>query len=224
MKSEKMTLAQLVDILSLLWKMLLGNEVGYDSVSCETAQAILKGDRQSFASRFVKFLASGGRFVLGSLKVVCAPFDPVKFLGTGWSVVPEDQDKDSAALKEVEFTTAEFVSCLQESEPSIKGEEKLARLKAIGRIPYGATVFMGLWLNYQSCGDKTESIIEKLYQAGVIGSYIDFFGDVLLYPDGRRIVLCLCRVGDGSWHWYYFCLGGDWDVQGLSAVSQQVSK
>jgi len=231
MAREKMSLGQLVDILCVLWKMLFGGEIAYDDVSCTTAQEILKGDHKAFVSRFVKFLANGGRFIFGGLKIAPAPFDPQKFIGGSWSFWKgpkdgdgkngeEERDKASLSLSEVDFEKVDFTTCLEEGESSIGGEEKLVRLRKLNCVVYGTTVFAGLWQDYQQ--NKANSVLEKLYQQRGV-AFISFFGDVLRSPDGDRYVLCLCRSDDGSWDWCYGWLGRDWSGRGFTVVSQQVS-
>lgn len=232
MARGKMTLAQLVDILCILWKKLFNREVELDSVSCETAQFIIKGDSEAFANQFVKFLANGGRvIILGGLKVATAPFDPVKFIGAGWAFWKglkdgnglegeEERDKASISLTEVDFDRADFLTCLEKDESLITGEEKFIRLKKLGRTLFGANVFAGLLQDYQA--QKENSVLERLCRDKGI-TYIDFFGDVLRDPGGDRCVLYLCRSGGGRWGWDYRWLGSGWDGRGFSAVSQQVS-
>ena len=72
MAQEKMTWAQLVDILAILWKVLFSKDIKWDDVPCKTAQEILKGDHQLFAVQFLKFLAVGGRVVGGLLRKLTA--------------------------------------------------------------------------------------------------------------------------------------------------------
>lgn len=154
-------------------------------------------------------------------KVATAPFDLVKFpgLGKGWRLVPEEQDADSAALTEVDFGQAEFISGLKDGESVITGEEKLKRLKASGRIRYGVTVFMGLWNDYQS--RKENSVLERLYRERRV-TWMDFPGDVLLVPGGHRRVLYFYR-GGREWSWNSYWLGSDWGASRPSAVSSPVS-
>ncbi len=233
MAREKMTVGQLADILCILWKMFFSGEVAYDDVPCETAQNIVKGDHNWFASQFVKFLVNGCQFIFGGLKVVCAPFDPVKFINNNWSFWKgskdgngldgeEERDKASFALTEVDFVKADLLTCLEKGESSITGEEKLIRLRKLGRPLYGTTQFMGLWQDYQSCQDTADSKLEKLYQQKGV-TYIDFFGDILRSPGGSRRVLYLYRGGDGLWSWRHGWLGLRWSGHNFSAVAQQVS-
>ena len=149
------------------------------------------------------------------MQIVPRPFDPVKFIGKNWSLIPEEHDTRCDALTEVDFGKVQFETCLKEDETLIiKGEEKLTRLKAGRDIRLGATVFMGLWEDYQK--NKENSTLENLYKEKSI-AYLDFFGDVLLDPSGDRLVLCLCRDDDGEWAWDYYWLERDWDAHDRSA-------
>ena len=154
------------------------------------------------------------------MKITTIPFDPVEFIGEGWSLISEEQDKISAALEQVDMSEAEFIHYLKEGETYIKGEEKLERLKQGNYVRLGSTVFLSLWQDYQE--NKEKSIIEQLHQKQGI-TYIDFPGDVLLSPGGDRCVLCLCRDVGGFWSWSCSWLGDDWDARDFSAVLQQVS-
>ncbi len=212
----------------------IGTQVDWEQLDGEKLQAeVISLSSEEFGRRFTAFLKAGARFVLGGLKVACAPFDPAKFINERWAFWKgpkdgdglkggEERDKASAALTEVDFDKADFLTCLEKGKSSITGEEKLIRLKKLGRTLYGATVFAGLWQDYQSCQNKTESVLEKLYQQKGI-TYIDFFGDILRHPLGYRYVLCLCRLSDGQWGWGCRWLGSAWSGQDFSAVSQQVS-
>jgi len=206
------------------WEQLDGGKLQDDVISLPP---------EEFGRRFTAFLKAGARFILGGLKIATAPFDPAKFVGENWTFWkgPKDgnglegeekRDKASAALTEVDFDKADLLACLEKGESSITGEKKLIRLKKSGRILFGVNVFAGLWQDYQSCQNKAESVLEKLYQQKGI-TYIDFFGDLLRDPRGGRYVLYLFRRADGRWRWGCRWLGDDWDVQDVSAVSQQVS-
>ena len=186
---------------------------------------------EELGRRFTMFLKNGARFILGGLKIACAPFNPADFIGANWTFWKgpkdgnglegeEERDKASLALTEVDFANADLLTCLEKGESSITGEEKLLRLRKLGRPIYGTTVAMGLWQDYQQ--NKAGSVIEKLYQQRGI-TYIDFFGDVLRRPSGRRCVLCFYRDDDGQWAWHYSWLGGDWSSRSFFAAPQQVS-
>jgi len=168
--------------------------------------------------------------------ITCAPFNPSEVIGSSWFFWrgpkdgngiegEEERDKVSLALTEVDFAKIDFFSCLKENETSINGEEKLIRLRKSGRQIYGTTVGMGLLRNYQSCQNKADIVLDNLYQQkGII--CIDFFGDIVLAPDGRRNVLRICRRGDGSWHLDCEWLDFEWDGHYFSdatATAQQVS-
>ena len=205
------------------WKQLDGRKLQEEVISLSP---------EEFGRRFTAFLNAGASFVFGGLKVACAPFDPVKFINDGWSFWKgpkdgdglkgeEERDKASLALTEVDLEKSDFLTCLKDSESLITGEEKLVRLRKLGRPLYGATQFMGLWHDYQQ--NKAGCVLEKMYQQKGV-TYVDFFGDILRYPNGSRCVLRLCRrAAAGSWHWDCNWLGHVWDAHHFSAVAQQVS-
>lgn len=155
--------------------------------------------------------------VVQMMVVATRPFDPVKFIGEKWSIIAKECDERSAALTEADFSGGvAFETCLKEKEGEtfITGEEKLIRLKASGKIRLGTSVFAGLWADYQT--RKENSVLERLY--GEQGTtYLDFFGDVLLGPDGCRDVLYLYRGGDGGWDWDCRWLESGWDAYRRSA-------
>lgn len=212
----------------------VATQVNWDKIDGGNIQEdVISLPPEKFGRRFTAFFKNGARFILGDLKVATIPFDPVKFIGAGWAFWKgpeygdglegeEDRDKVSADLTEVNFDKVEFLTCLEEGESSIAGEEKLARLKESGRILYGATVFAGLWHNHQMYKNKAESVLEKLYQKKRI-THIDFFGDILFRnQDGRRCVLRLRRRPVGQWLWGFLWLNLDLNNQDFSVVSKQV--
>ncbi|MDO8667971.1 MAG: hypothetical protein Q7K35_02620 [bacterium] len=211
-----------------------GTLIDWSQLDGDNLQAeVISLSPEEFGRRMTAFFKNGMRFILGGLKIACSPFNPSEFIGANWVFWKgsrdgdglegeEERDKVSLALTEVDFGKADFLTCLEKGKSSITGEEKLIRLKKLGRTIYGTTVAMGLWQNYQSCQNKVESALEKLYQQRGI-TYIDFFGDVLRGPYGYRFVLYFCRVGHGRWCWRCFWLGSDWGERYCSAVSQQVS-
>ena len=183
------------------------NEIDGDYLQDE----VINLSPEEFGKRFTAFLKNGCRFNFGDPKSFLAkPFDPVKFLGKGWSIL-EDIKTDA----EIDVSSMVFETCLEGDETSIKGEKKLLRLKAKKDFTsFCANVFMGLWLDYQA--NKENSILEFLYRTKKI-QYLDFFGTVLRDPDGYRCVLCLCRSADGAWSWYCYWLDYDWNPRHLSA-------
>ncbi|TSC94641.1 MAG: Uncharacterized protein CEN87_362 [Parcubacteria group bacterium Licking1014_1] len=210
------------------------SQVGWKQVDGEKLQKeVISLSPEEFGRRFTEFIKAGARFIFGGLKVACVQFDPAKFIDKDWAFWKgpkdgnglegeEERDKGSLALTEVDFAAANLLTCLEKGESSITGEEKLIRLRNLGRPLYGATQFMGLWQDYQSCQNKSDSKLEKLYQQKGI-AYVDFFGDILRIPGGFRYVLCLCRRGDGSWYWSCSSLGLAWSDYYFAAVAQQVS-
>lgn len=209
-----------------------GTQVNWDELDAEGLhENVAKLSPEEFGRRFTAFLKAGARFSFGGLKVATAPFNPAECIGSGWSFWKGDpkgngkdgdetRDKASLALTEVDFEKPDFLTCLNDGESRILGEEKLVRLRALNRTIYGTTVGWGLWLDYQQNG--AQCVLEKLYQQKGI-EYVDFFGDVLRGPSGYRYVLDLARRDDGSWGWFCGWLGSDWRAMDFTAVSQQVS-
>ena len=137
------------------------------------------------------------------------PFDPEAFIGKGWKVVEEDER--SLALTEVDLTKVRLVTCLKKGESSIKGEEKLKRLKEAGHIRLDAAVFKALWDN--------KHLIPEDWKKEINGyrTYIYFDATVLQGPSGYRYVLYL-YWGGGGWRWFYDWLEDGWSSIGPSAV------
>lgn len=163
--------------------------------------------------QFTAFLQNGARVVIGEPKIISVdrsqPFDPVKFLGKGWSI--DEQDERSLALTEIDLTKVHLETMLEQGERSIKGEEKLRRLKKAGHICLDAKIFQTLWEN--------QILIPERWKEKTNGSttYIYFDGTVLRSPDGDRYVLCLFWH-DGQWGWHCGWLGPDWHAPAPSAV------
>lgn len=161
-------------------------------------------------------------FIFGDPKSILTnltkPFNSAEFIGKDWATWKgpidgdglsgdEDIDPRSMTLTEVELA---FETCLLEGEKSITGEEKLRRLKEKpGFIRFGGTVFYALWLDYQA--NKENSVLEWIYRNFKI-SFMDFMGQVLRSPRGRRSVLSLYRLDGGGWRWHYSWLGLQWDA------------
>jgi len=210
----------------------VATQIDWDQLDGQKLQdEVISLSPEEFGRRFTAFLKTGARFSFGGLKVATAPFDPAKFINGNWAFWKgpkdgdgkngeEERDKASMALAEVDFEKVDFLTCLEAGESSVKGEEKLVRLRKLNRILYGLNVMAGLWQDYQQ--NKGGSVLEKLYQQKGI-TFISFFGDILRDPDGSRSVLYLCRGDVGSWGWYYSWLGCDWGDRIFTAVSQQVS-
>lgn len=147
-----------------------------------------------------------------SLKIAVAPFIRAKFLGgnfphwkgpvtgDGWEGV-EERDMSSRFVTDVDFERADFLNCFREGDTMITGEEKLARLKELGRTLYGVTVFAGLYKDYREygrAGTAENSVLERLFtDYGV--ALIGFFGDVYRSPGRRRIIMGFARCGEAEW-------------------------
>ena len=155
---------------------------------------------------------SRGQALQIAARVATQPFDLVQFIDKGWSLIAEEHDSRNDALTEVDFAKVNFDTCFNGGEQCIKGEEKLTRMKANSNIRLGAATFMGLWRDYQA--HKENSVLERLYREQKT-TYLEFFGDVLLAPDGKRKVLCLYR-GGGGWGWGCYSLEGDWRAESLA--------
>ena len=137
------------------------------------------------------------------------PFDPVKFLGEGWSIA--GQDKRSLALTEVDLTKVQLSTMLREGETSIRGEEHLKRLKKAGCVRLDAKVFQTLWENKELIPETWKERINENVR------YIRFTGTELRRPGGGRCVLSLCWLA-GRWGWGYGWLGCGWLSDSPSAV------
>jgi hypothetical protein len=73
------------------------------------------------------------------------PFDPVAFIGEGWSIMEEDEH--SLLLTEIDPTKVGLEMMLKDGEEMVVGEEKLKRLIASGNIRLDAKVLQTLWEN-----------------------------------------------------------------------------
>ncbi len=210
-----MTLEQLVALQTALF-----SGVDFSQLDFPLLQQMAITQPKIAGQHFTAFLKAGARMPLGDMKIATSPFDPETFIGKGWKLLAEEQDTMSAVVGELDLAKCDFAKCLIGNETRITGEVKLARLRDSKVVRYGAAVFMGLWVDYQA--HKKESVLEKIYQSKGI-TYLDFFGDVLLDPDGGRYVLCLCRFDGGVWSWRYLWLDLDWRAYDQSLVSGQVS-
>ncbi len=144
------------------------------------------------------------------------------FIDERWVFVLEERDKQSNALKVVDFSKTKFVSGFHEEDKEYApgaGEVKLARLRETGRILYGATVFEGLWQNYLE--KKKTSVLEILFREQNI-TFMTFFGDIFLDPvSQKRCVLALCRYdrNGGEWRKDIYWLDFTWSNKHLTIAS-----
>ncbi|MBK5215255.1 MAG: hypothetical protein JJE53_00380 [Candidatus Pacebacteria bacterium] len=138
------------------------------------------------------------------------PFDPTTYIGKGWSIL--EQDERAVALTEIDLNCVMLDSTLEKGEKSIKGEDKLKRLKAkTNRIRLDVGVFKTLWENQTLIPSKWKE------QTNRNTTYIFFDGTVLRNSSGSRYILCLYWYG-GKWRWDHFWLGCDWNANSPSAV------
>lgn len=190
----------------------LATNVDWDALDSEGLQGIIRASKDA-GKQFTAFLKNGGRMVIGELKTLfidrTTPFDPEKFIGKGWSIA--EQDERSLSLAELDLAKAQFETCLKQGENSIKGEEKLKRLKQDGRIRLDVKVFQILWEN--------QHLIPESWKEKIDGNtrYIFFDGTILRDPLGDRFALYLCWL-DGEWRWGYSWLGYAWNAINPSAV------
>ncbi|MDD2731652.1 MAG: hypothetical protein PHI53_00440 [Candidatus Pacebacteria bacterium] len=163
------------------------------------------------------------RMILGlnpweDLRIKTRPFDPDKFLWISWRIVPEEQDQKSASLQEVDFSKVDFAGRLKEKENLISCRLMLNLLRKSNRILYGASVFMGLWMDYELT--KEDSVLEFIYREKGIESFC-FLGDVIEDPSGEQRILSLRRNKiNGEWLWQYFKLD---EPHSIAVVSKEES-
>jgi hypothetical protein len=137
-------------------------------------------------------------------------FSPTDFFGgRGWKIV--EQDERSLALAEIDFSKVLFETMLKEGEATIKGEEKLNRLKASNHVRLDAKVFQTLWNNQHLIPESWKE------RVGRSSRYIFFEGTVLQSRHTFRYVLGFYWF-DGQWIWICRWLNDDWQCCHLSAV------
>lgn len=134
------------------------------------------------------------------------PFDPVAFIGVGWSII--EQDQRSLALTEVDLNMVILKTALRSDERKIKDEEVLRRLKEAGHICLDVKVFQTLWNNQHLIPESWRSK-ERVYFHGTV---VRGWGT----PGGWHCVFCLSWEG-GEWCYHYDWLGCDWDTKCFSA-------
>lgn len=122
------------------------------------------------------------------------PFNPTVFIGGGWSI--EEQDEKALALTEIDLTKVVFKTTLEKGERSIKGEDKLKRLKEKNVVRLDAGIFQTLWEN--------QHLIPEKWKKKINGRTIEIFfdGTILRGSNGVLMVMCLYWC-DGKWHWSY---------------------
>lgn len=192
----------------------LANNVDWSVLDGDMLQEQIIKNPKEAGKQFTAFLKNGGKVIVDSPRVISIdrsmPFDPTTFIGNGWSI--EEQDERAIALTEIDLTSVIFDSTLEKGEKSIKGEDKLNRLKEkTNRIRLDVGIFKTLWENQILIPEKWKE------QTNGNTTFIFFDGTVLRSSSGGRCVLCL-YWSDGKWYWRYYWLELDWDASDPSAV------
>ncbi|MSU73950.1 hypothetical protein EXS56_02305 [Candidatus Kaiserbacteria bacterium] len=150
-----------------------------------------------------------------------APFSPSTFLGAGWSVWrgpasgdglagTEEQEPQALKLQDVDFSKVLFEHTLTGNERWVKGDDKVARLRASGATMLDAAVAQALF------EEKDNATLEWLRKERGI-TWFDLPGTVLRDADGYRYILGL-YWNDGKWPWYPHWLENNWRSNRPSAV------
>jgi hypothetical protein len=188
-------------------------QVDWSEIDGHVLQHFINLSPKERGKRFATFLKNSGPVISGVQKVIpidrTSAFDPVAFVGVGWSIVEEDER--SLSLGEVDLTKVNFETMLKDHESSVVGEEKLKRLKDTGHIRLDAKVFQTLWEN--------QHLIPASWKESTNGNtaYVFFDGTILRDSDGDRYVLYL-YWRRGEWDWIYYWLGNEWHANRPSAV------
>ena len=136
------------------------------------------------------------------------PFNPVSFIGRGWSVV--EQDNASLMLSEIDLDKVKLETMLKDGEGCVTGEDKLKRLKDEKFIRLDAKVLQTLWENKNLIPESWSQITDSVH-------YVFFDGTVLKDLDGDRFVPCLVWQ-NGEWDRSYGQLYFYWMEDSPSAV------
>ena len=117
-------------------------------------------------------------------------FDPVKFLGKGWSIDEQLGRRTDNNLDAGQIIGKDY---FKEDETHTNGEERLKRIKANpSDIQLDANDFMALW------SEEGHGTLNWLYDTKGI-TFLSFWDTILRGPGGDRSALCLCRDVGGSW-------------------------
>jgi hypothetical protein len=192
----------------------LANNVDWSVLDGDMLQEQVIKNQKEAGKQFTLFLKNGGKVIVDSPRVISIdrsiPFDPTTFIGNGWSI--EEQDERAIALTEINLTEVMFDSTLEKGEKSIKGEDKLKRLKEkTNRIRLDAGIFKTLWENQILIPEKWKE------QTNGNTTFIFFDGTVLRNSNGDRYVLYL-YWSDGEWDWDDDWLEDGWRAHDPSAV------
>lgn len=188
----------------------LQNNISIDEVSDAVVEWVIQHPREAGAL-FTGFLKNLGRAPTKKPKFISIdrdkPFDPAKFIGSGWSIWrgpadgdglsgDEDQDKRSLALTELDVTTIRLETMLKPGEKSLPGDMRQQRLKEAGHVRLDAGIFQHFWRN--------QHLIPKHFKSptGSDTTLIYIEGTVLRSPKGNRCVLFF-YWHQKSWKWDY---------------------
>ena len=151
------------------------------------------------------------------------PFDPVKFIGEGWSVWrgppdgsglsgKEDQDERSLKLESIPARAIRLENMLKGGEKVINPETRLERLKKVGHIRLDAKILQTFWQNQGYIPDFW-------WRERKNGrTFVYFNGTILRGPDGGRYELCLCFFDELQWRYYQITSAAVKDASDPSAV------
>ncbi len=145
------------------------------------------------------------------------PFNPVRFIGDGWSIWrgpadgngfdgPEQQCAASLALTEVNVAKITLKTCLMGEETSVHGEEYLQRLKKSTHLILDAKVGQILLQNKHLIPEEWKS--KSVY----------LMGTELRGPDGDRGVIFLFLRNRLRWDWSYMWLNDRFTPHNPAAV------
>lgn len=212
------------DILGAIVRLLTALCPDFFGVVKDLLEKLSGESRQTWLAELKRFLRKEACWLPNILRIDrSVKFDPVKFLGEGWSIWrgpkdgnglegEEDQDPNSLALSEFDLTQVRLEHMLEgEAETWIKGEVKQERLKSAKRIRLDARVFQALWENQSQIPESWKELTNG------ITTFIYFDGTILRSPVGLRCVLCL-YWRDGRWDWGARWLEDDWNRRNPSAV------
>jgi hypothetical protein len=191
----------------------LAVNVDWSKVDADLFQRTVVQDPVGAGAQLTAFLRNGGRVIVGEPKVVALQpstlFNPAKFIGDGWTI--EEEDERSLALTQIDLTAIRLELMLKPGETSVKGENKLTRLKDTGHIRLDDRWFQFLWEN--------QHMIPASWKELTNGNttFIYFDGTVLRDPSGDRCALCLFWQS-GQWYWGCDWLDNRWSADSPSAV------
>ena len=190
----------------------LANNVNWEILIHSTLQKIVDDPKEA-GKQFTIFLKNGGKVIVSAQTIInidrSKPFDPTTFIGNGFSI--DEQDDKSLALTEIDLTKVMFDTTLEKGEKTVKGENKLKRLKEKNVIRLDVGIFKELWENQHLTPEKWKENTNKNT------TFLFFDGSILRNSNDDRFVLCLYWNG-GRWVWSYYWLGNDFNVSIPSAV------